>query len=173
MHPWRALAQRGFSVLELTLSVTVVLVFAAVLLERMLYDQEAAEKARMELEVTALKLALQVRVGTQIAEQRPLDYPALARENPVRWLDEPMAGYRGEPGPEEAKLLPGGSWYFDQQALELVYLPRLDRHLSAEGSGRKRVRWRVQMLRASAGARQDDAATIGLRLVAAEGYRWF
>jgi hypothetical protein len=139
----------------------------------MLFYQEAAEKARMDLEVTTLKLALQVRIGTQIAEHRPVDYPALVRENPMRWLDEPMGGYRGEPGPEEAKLLPGGSWYFDGQALELVYLPRLDRHLSAEGSGRKRVRWRVQMLRASDGARQDDAATIGLRLVAVEGYRWF
>ena len=61
----------------------------------------------MELEVTTLKLALQARIGTQIAEHQPVDYPAMARGNPVRWLDAPMAGYRGEPGPEEAKLLPG------------------------------------------------------------------
>jgi len=153
--------------------VAVVLVFAGVLLERMLFYQEVAEKARMELEVTTLKLALQVRIGAQIAEHQPVDYPALARENPVRWLDAPMAGYRGEPGPEEAKLLPGASWYFDRQALELIYLPRLDLHLHAEGGGRKRVRFRVQQLRASAGARKDDAAMIGLRLAPVEAYRWF
>jgi hypothetical protein len=31
----------------------------------------------------------------------------------------------------------------------------------------------VQVLRAQAGARKDDAAMIGLRLVPAERYRWF
>jgi hypothetical protein len=169
----RARYQHGSSALELAVSVAVVLMFAGALLERMLFYQEAAEKARMELEMTTLKLALQARIGTQIAEHQPVDYPAIARDNPVRWLDAPMPGYRGEPGPEEAKLLPGGSWYFDRQALELVYLPRLDLHLKADGSGRKRVRFRVQVLRAQAGARKDDAAMIGLRLVPVEGYRWF
>ena len=41
------------------------------------------------------------------------------------------------------------------------------------GIGRKRVRFRVQVLRAAGGARKDDAAMIGLRLVPVEGYRWF
>jgi general secretion pathway protein G len=169
----RARSQNGFSALELAVSVSVVLVFGGVLLERMLFYQEVAEKAGMELEVTTLKLALQARIGTQIAEHQPVDYPAMARDNPVRWLDAPMAGYRGEPGPEEARLLSGGSWYFDRQALELIYLPTLDLHLEADSTGRKRVRFRVQVLRAQAGARKDDAAMIGLRLVPVEGYRWF
>jgi prepilin-type N-terminal cleavage/methylation domain-containing protein len=165
--------QYGFSLVELIVAATAVLICAGVLLERLLFYQEAAEKARMELEVTALKLALQVRIGTQIAEHQPVDYPALARENPVRWLDAPMTGYRGEPGPEEAKLVPGGSWYFDRQALELVYLPRLNRHLDAGGSAGNSVRFRVQLLRAGTGARKDDPATIGLRLVPVVAYRWF
>ena len=42
-----------------------------------------------------------------------------------------------------------------------------------DGTGRKRVRFRVQVLRAQAGARKDDAAMIGLRLVPVERYRWF
>jgi prepilin-type N-terminal cleavage/methylation domain-containing protein len=165
--------QYGFSAVELIVAVTVVLICAGVLLERLLFYQEAAEKARMELEVTALKLALQVQIGARIAEHQRVDYPALARENPVRWLDASMAGYRGEPGPEEAKLLPGGSWYFDRQALELVYLPRLNRYLDAGGIARNCVRFRVQLLRAARGARKDDPATIGLRLVPVAAYRWF
>jgi hypothetical protein len=122
----------------------------------------------MELEVTKLKVALQARIGTQITEHRPVDYPAMARENPVTWLDVPMLGYLGEPGPAEAQLLPGGSWYFDRQALELVYIPRRDAYLEPDSSGRKRVRFRLQVLRAQEGARKDDAAMIGLRLVPAE-----
>jgi general secretion pathway protein G len=169
----RSRSQSGFSLLELWVSVTVVLVFAGVLLERMLFYQEAAEKARMELVVTTLKLALQARIGAQIAEHKPVDYPAMARDNPVSWLDAPMVDYRGEPGPQEAMLLPRGTWYFDRQALELVYLPRLDRHLAPDSAGRKRARFRLQMLRAQAGARKDDAAMVGLRLVPVEAYRWF
>lgn len=173
MNLARARPQRGFSLLELAVCVAIVLAFAAVLLERMRFYQEAAEKARMELEVTTLKLAVQARIGARIAEHQPVDYPAMARENPVRWLDAPPMGYRGEPGPQEAKLLPRGSWYFDRQALELVYLPRLDRHLAPDSSGSKRVRFRLQTLRAQAGARKDDAAMIGLKLVPVEAYRWF
>jgi general secretion pathway protein G len=166
-------SQHGFNTIEMIVAVAIVLVFAGVLLERLLFYQEAAEKARMELEVTALKLALQAQIGSRIAEHERVDYPALARENPVRWLDAPMAGYRGEPGPQEAKLLPGGSWYFDRSTLELVYVPRLRRHLHADGGDRNGLRFRVQMLRAQAGARKDDLATVGLRLVPASAYRWF
>ena len=163
----------GFSTVELTVAVAIVLLFAGVLLERLLFYQEAAEKARMELEITALKLALQVQVGTRIAEHRPVDYPVLAQENPVRWLDAPMAGYRGEPGPEEAKLMTGGSWYFDRTSLELVYVPRLHRHLRADGGGGEDVRFRIELMRAQAGARKDDLATAGLRLVPVTAYSWF
>jgi len=166
-------SQHGFNKVELTVSVAIVLVFAGVLLERLLFYQEAAEKARMELEVTALKLALQVQIGTRIAEHRQVDYPALARENPMRWLDAPMSGYRGEPGAEEAKLMAGGSWYFDRSALELVYVPRLRRHLQADGRDGQDVRFRVELLWPQAGARKDDFATVGLRLVPVAAYRWF
>lgn len=165
-------SQHWFSTVELTVAVAIVLVFAGVLLDRLLFYQEAAEKARMELEVTALKLALQVQVGTRIAEHRRVDYPVLALENPVRWLDAPMAGYRGEPGPQEAQLLPGGSWYFDRGSRELVYVPRLRRHLHADGIDPNDVRFRVQTMRAEAGARKDDVATVGLRLVPVAAYRW-
>jgi hypothetical protein len=150
-----------------------VLVLAGVLLERLLFYQEAAEKARMELEVAALKLALQVQIGTRIAEHRQVDYPALARENPVHWLDVPMSSYRGEPGPQEAQLMAGGSWYFDRSALELVYVPRLRRHLRADSGGGKDVRFRIELMQAQAGARKDDRATVGLRLVPVAAYRWF
>jgi general secretion pathway protein G len=169
----RASPRRGFSLLELVVSIVIVMVLAGVLLGRLLFYQEAAEKARMELEVTKLKVALQARIGARITEHWPVDFPAMARENPVTWLDAPLEGYRGEPGPQEAGLLPGGTWYFDRQALELVYLPRLDLHLEPDSSGRKRVRFRLQVLRAQAGARKDDAAMIGLQLVPAEAYRWF
>ena len=173
MPPSCPVPHRGFSLLELAVSLAVIAVFAGVLLQRLQFYQEAAEKARIELEVTKLKLALQARVGAQIAEQRPVDFAAVARENPMSWLDQPMTGYRGESGPAEARLVPPGSWYFDRDRLELVYRPVRDRYLAPDSTGRKRVRIKVEVLRARAGARKDDDAMRGLQLRLVETYRWF
>jgi general secretion pathway protein G len=166
-------AQTGLTLLELVVSITVSLLVAGVLLDRFLFYQEVAEKARIELEIVKLKLALQVRVGALIAEHRQVDYAAMVRENPVRWLDEPMAGYRGEPGPAEATLLPGGVWYFDREQGHLVYLLNSSRHFIPDSQGRKRIRLMVRTVRAGSGARRNDQAVIGLQVVPVEPYRWF
>jgi general secretion pathway protein G len=159
--------------LELAVAFALIALFAALLLQRMHYYQEAAERARIELEVTKLKVALQARIGAHIAEHRAVNYAAMARENPVGWLDQPMAGYRGEPGPAEAGLLPPGSWYFDREAAVLVYLPLRHANLAPDQSGRKRLRFRIRVVRAEAGPRKDDAAVVGLKLTPVEPFKWF
>jgi general secretion pathway protein G len=169
----RCWSQAGLTLIELLVSVSVILLVSGVLLDRFLDYQEAAEKARIELEIVKLKLALQARIGALIAEHREVNYFALARENPVRWLDDPMAGYRGEPGPAEAQLLPRGSWYFDRIDAHLVYLVDSGRHFAPDSEGRKRVRLHVKMVRARAGARSGDDAVIGLQVAPVEPYRWF
>ena len=162
----------GFSLLELAVCIAVILAVAGALLSRVHYYQEAAERADMEYTANTLKLALQLRIGRDLGRQRAVDYPAVASENPVGWLQQPMKGYRGEVGHAEARLLPRGSWYFDRTQGELVYLPLRDSWLAPDSAGKKRIRFRVRMVRADAGARKDDAAVVGVRLDAAEAYRW-
>src|ERR1700694_5982383 len=118
----------GFSLLELVVSIALIAVFAGVLLTRLLFYQEWAEKAVMELEATTLKLALQVHIGDLIARNQPLDYAAIARENPMQWLEQPVVGYVGEFGGDVSAELPRGSWYFDRSRAELVYVLNLDRN---------------------------------------------
>lgn len=161
---------RGFSLLENVVSVTLIGVFCGLLLERLTYYQEAAEKAVMELEVNKLKLALQVHIGDLIARNRALDYAEIARENPVLWLDQPPVGYRGEFSSDASAELPRGSWYFDRSNAELVYLLNQDRNFRSPSEGRARVRWRVKTIRPAAGG---DGAVIGLQLAPAEPYSWF
>ncbi len=158
--------------LELAVCVALIGVFAALLLERMLYYQEAAEKAVMELEANKLKLALQVHVGDLIARNRPLDYPRIARENPIGWLDRPPVGYRGEFDGDVSADLPKGSWYFDRPNAEVVYLVKLDRNLQVGSRGNARVRWRVKLIRPE-GVAAKDSAVMGMQLVPVEPYRWF
>jgi prepilin-type N-terminal cleavage/methylation domain-containing protein len=165
-------AQRGFSLLELAIALAIVLVVAGVLLNRLRLYQEAAERADMEYTVNTLRLALQLRIGHELGRHLPIDYAAVARENPVSWLEAPMKGYRGEPGPAEAALLPRGSWYFDGERRELVYLPLRDSHLAADDEGPKRVRFKARLVRAESAARKDDAATVGVTFGPAQPYRW-
>jgi general secretion pathway protein G len=169
----RCSPQAGLTLIELLVSITVILLVSGVLLNRFLYYQEAAEKACIELEIAKLKLALQARIGALIAEHKEVNYFALARENLVKWLDEPMVGYRGEPGPAEAQLLPPGSWYYDRSDAQLVYLVNSGRYFAPDSEGRKRVRLQVKMVRAQAGARSVDDAVIGLQVAPVEPYRWF
>src|SRR5580765_8285047 len=86
----------GFSALELALAIALIAIFASVLLDRLLYYQEAYEKANMEYWANVLKLGLQIRVGHLMAQNRVVDYAEVARENPMTWLDEAAPGYRGE-----------------------------------------------------------------------------
>jgi general secretion pathway protein G len=163
---------RGFTLLELTVSLAVILAVAGILLHRVQYYQEAAERAQMEYIANTLKLALQLRIARDLGQQRPVDYAGIQRENPVSWLEQPMPGYRGEVGPAEAQLLPRGSWYFDRAQAEVVYLPLRDSQLSPDGAGRKRVRWHLRIVKADAGARKDDPAVLGLRLEPVVPYKW-
>jgi hypothetical protein len=157
---------------ELAVCIALIAVFAGLLLERLQYYQEAAEKAVMELEANNLKLALQVHIGDLIARNQALDYPQLARENPVGWMDQPPLGYRGEFDGDVSAQLPKGSWYFDRTSAEVVYVVNLDRNFRPASGGSTRVRWRVKLVRPE-GVAAKDSMVIGMRLVPVEPYRWF
>ena len=163
---------RGFTLLELAVCLVVIAVLTGTLLVRLRYYQEAAERAEMEYTANTLKLALQLRIGHDLGQQRQVDFGAVLRENPVSWLEKPMQGYRGEVGRTEAHLMPPGSWYFDRTRGELVYLPLRDSGLAPDSEGRKRIRFHTRLVGAQAGARRDDDAVLGVQLVPVEPYRW-
>ena len=162
----------GFSVLELVVSIALISVFAGLLLERLLYYQEAAEKAVMELEASKLKLALQVHIGDLIVRNQTLNYAQIARENPIGWLDRPPVGYRGEFDGDASTELPKGSWFFDRSKGEVVYLAKLDRNLQSGSGAPARLRWRIKVVRPE-GMDAKNASVMGMQLVPVEPYRWF
>ena len=162
----------GFSLFELTVCIALIGVFAGVLLDRLLYYEEVAEKAVVELQATTLKVALQVHIGDLISRNQKLDYAVIARENPMRWLEQPLVGYRGEFSTDAAAELPKGSWYFDRSTAELVYLVKLDRNFRPASDGPTRVRWHVRLVRPE-GAPTKDSTVVGLQFVPVAPYRWF
>lgn len=162
----------GFTLLELLVALAVIGVCASVLLERLLYYEEAAEKASMEYVVNVLKVGLQARIGHLMAQSQVVDFIAVAHENPVTWVDVPIPGYRGEVVATPDPQMPGGSWYYDRTARELVYVAGLSRYLEHDAQRRPRVHFRVKVVRPEDAAARDDMV-LGLQLVPAGQYRWF
>jgi prepilin-type N-terminal cleavage/methylation domain-containing protein len=162
----------GLTLIELLIVVCIIGVLAAVLLERLRFYQEAAEKAAMEYNVGALKSALQLRVAAMLVRGEERNIESLASANPIGWLMEPPPGYRGEfraPAP----AVPRGSWYFDAARSELVYVPDLDAHLERLADGSKRLRFRVRLDFEPTAPGSEQKRIAGMRIEPVSPYVWF
>ena len=165
-------AGRGFTLIELIVVVCIVAVSAALLVDRLRFYQEAAEKAAMEYTVAAVKSALQLQVAAMLIRGEARDIRSLARANPINWLMEPPRGYRGEfRAPQPA--VPRGSWYFDASRSELVYVPNLDGHLERLPDGSKRLRFRVRLEFEPAKSGSRRGVLSATRIEPLMPYRWF
>lgn len=167
-------AGQGFTLVELIIVVCIVALSAALLVDRLRFYQEAAEKAAMEYTVGAVRSALQLRVAAMLMRGEERNIESLARANPVDWLMEPPRGYRGEfRAPQPA--VPRGSWYFDVGRNELVYVPDLDSHLERLADGSKRLRFRVhfEFEPARPGSGRKRGILTATRIEPVMPYTWF
>jgi len=165
---------RGLTLIELIVVICIIGVSATLLLDRLRFYQEAAEKAAMEYTVGAVKSALQLQVAAMLVRGEERNIELLARVNPTGWLKEPPPGYRGEfRAPQPA--VPRGSWYFDATKSELVYVPDLDGHLKVLADGSKRLRFRVRFEFAPAepDPERKRLAFTGVRIELVTPYTWF
>jgi prepilin-type N-terminal cleavage/methylation domain-containing protein len=171
----RRCACAGFTLIELIVVISLVAIFFAVALDRLLLYQEHAEKAAMDQTIAAIKSGLQLRAAVLLVRGEERNIGALARTNPVEWLVEPPAGYRGEFLAPNVNL-PRGSWYFDAAQSELVYLPNRDTHLKFLSEGDNRIRFRAELdFEPAVGSdtERKHRPLVGTRVVAVTPYVWF
>jgi len=158
---------RGFSLLELVVSLTLVAVLVGVFLDRALYYREQAEKSAMEQVAQDLQSSVNLRVAELALENRFGELATLAAENPMELLARPPRNYRG--------LLPGsgvqevvtGNWYFDKTSKEVVYFIDLGENFTPDENGRKRVAWHIVLVPGERGLPQ------WARFELVRPYRWF
>ena len=167
----RPRASPGLTLIELIVVVCIIALCAVLALNRLRFYQEAAEKAAMEYTVAVVKSALQLRVAAMLLRGEEKNIGSLALANPVEWLTELPAGYRGEFRAQQPNV-PPGSWYFDATRKELVYVPDLDGHLERLADGSKRLRFRVR-LDEPAQSGPERKRTTGMRVEPVTPYTWF
>jgi prepilin-type N-terminal cleavage/methylation domain-containing protein len=173
----RSARSRGFTLIELSATLVVVAILAAVLF-RMLTDYaEGAEKAAMEQVASSVRAGLHLRVAGMIALGGEEAIPKLADQNPMEWLSDKPHIYVGEIyGVAPPELAPPRSWYFDSKAKELVYRASRTRHLDAPRNPHDEIRFKVTIEQGRlAGTERLGTALRGIRrteLRPVEPYRW-
>ena len=165
--------QRGFSLFEFVVAITIVVIFGGVLLQRMLYLQEAAEMTAMDMTVANLRTGLRYKTGDLLIRDKVSEIATLADENPVNWLQNPPENYLGEFDRAPDKDL-RGKWYFDKTRHELVYTINNRRHFLPASDQDFALRWQAVRVQAK---EQGNSGNKGnpqwVSLVQLAGGRWF
>lgn len=161
---------RGFTLFELAVAIMIISALAAVLLNRLSYYQEMAEKAAMESTVRVIKTGLQIHLAELIIANREGDAGVLEAEDPTQWLDARPRNYGGD---YREPAVPG-TWYFDPDKRQLVYVVITGNRLELDTStGGKQLRFRARLLkdRLQLPGGQVER-TSGVALVPVTPYRW-
>ena len=161
---------RGFTLLELVISLMVMGTLSAVLLSRLAYYQETAERIAMETTVRLIKTGLQIRLAELIIANRQSEAGVLEVEDPVQWLERRPANYGGV----FHDYANPGTWYFDEQARQLVYVANAASRLEIDGrSGARVLRFRAKLLKNRVLAAGGPVESVGgVTLAAVQPYRW-
>jgi prepilin-type N-terminal cleavage/methylation domain-containing protein len=163
-------ASRGFTLIELMVAIAIIAIAVALLLNRLAYHQEMAEKAAMEAVLRAVKTGLQVRLAELIATRRQGQAAVLETEDPMRWLDARPDNYGGVYG----EVVERGKWYFDPVPRHLVYLVNAGDRLEIDGgaeAGELRFQPRLLKDRINLGGGSLETVTT-VTLVPVTRYRW-
>lgn len=167
--------QAGFSLFELIVVICIVALLAGLLLNRLQFYQEAAEKAVMQQTAAAIKSALQMRVASYMIAGRDNEIDKLRNENPVNFLQEKPDNYAGEfRGDAYLKVTPG-SWYFDSASLEFVYTVQRADNFKPGPDGRKWIRYRVRIVYedVSGSGTPPKKVLVAATFGPVQAYRWF
>ena len=136
---WR---QRGAGYLEFAVVAIVFAILTGILLRKMEFYQEEGERLAVQQVVTSLRAARASRSVSLYVRGNEAEIEALARQNPMDWLERRPPNYAGEFDAPAAGTVPAGHWYFDRKTATLSYL--LNKREYFIGSDSKRLNFKVK-----------------------------
>lgn len=170
---------RGFTLIELAVVVSIIAVLASILLSRLLFYHEEAEKTAMEQTLGTLRSALHLQIAGYLLNGKTEEISRLTEQNPMNWLAEKPTNYVGEYYSPKPGLIATGNWYFDVPTKNLVYLAHSYDHLHVTGEENK-LRFQAKVVSSSslgsvsAPVDKSDSKLIeGIVLEPVVSYQWF
>lgn len=137
--------QRGFSLLELAVVVSIVAVLAGALLNRVSFYREQAEQAAVRNIVGVLRSSLHMRSAQLLATGRNTEISKLTMLNPMDLLAQKPANYLGEYFTPQNFNISRGNWYFNRQKFLLVYITGTG--ATFQGADPKQYKYRIELLK--------------------------
>lgn len=134
--------QAGYTLFEFSVAAAIFAILAAVLLERMTFYQDEAERAATQKMVADLQSVLTMRAATLRAQNRADEIADLAGQNPMEWAVHKPFHYRGQFYSPAAQDIEPGTWYFDRTTRKLVYVFREGKSFLSGAT--KRVYFKVE-----------------------------
>jgi len=169
-------SSKGFTLIELIVVITIVVVMAGLFLNRMLFYIEQAEKTAMVEVSNAIQSALTMQYGQILTRGKPSDLPALAQDNPMNWLQKKPRNYAGEFYDPTPLSVESGNWVFDLKTRNLIYVVRNANYFKPGKDGKKWIRFHVAVDHEASRlpSLQNTAPELtGILFVPVEPYAWF
>lgn len=166
---------KGFTLIELIIVISIVVILAGLFLVRVPFYQEQAEKAAMQQVAGAIQSALVLRYGALVARGagNEKELSRLATENPMNWLQQKPENYAGEFYAPSPRAVGPGQWVFDLQSRDLIYIPDRSDYFVAGKDGNKWIRFHVQLEFEPALGRPESGKELSSTLFKpAEPYHW-
>jgi prepilin-type N-terminal cleavage/methylation domain-containing protein len=171
----RLKASKGFTLIELIVVIAIISTLMGVLLSRVWFYQEQAEKAAMQQVAGALQSSLILQYSQLLARDQTDEIKNLISRNPINLLMRPPKNYVGEFNGLAIELIPPGNWGFDLKSRELIYIPFRTQNFKPDKDGKKIVRFRARVEygtgRGGPKSRAGKEVT-GVAIEPVEPYQW-
>jgi hypothetical protein len=165
-------AQRGASVLQLSVTVVIIGLLMVLLLERVDFYRELAEKTAMEQLAREMGWALRLRAAELMLANRNDEIGKLDGANPIEATEMQVANYAGAGTSAQERSVPDGRWYFNTQTRELLYFPELTSNFVKQEAARPRIAWKAVVVQ-QATQPGGRIRPLWVRFELVTSYRWF
>jgi prepilin-type N-terminal cleavage/methylation domain-containing protein len=168
--------QRGFTLLELVVVITIIVVLMGLFLNRAMFYMEQAEKTAMEQVAGSIQSALTMQYGQMLTRGKESDLAALVQDNPMNWMQKKPRNYSGEFYDPTPLAVESGNWVFDLRSRELVYIVRNADHFKPGRDGKKWIRFHVAVKHSASrlpSLQNSPPELTGILFEPAESYSWF
>ncbi|BBB31510.1 type II secretion system protein [Neptunomonas japonica] len=162
--------QKGFTLLELVISMLVIVILYGVLSTRLGRVAESAERAAVYGVLGQVRQQLNLRLAKFYIDGSPSKAKALINENPFSWISPPPSQYAGEVN-DVAEVLVKGRWYFDTATKQLVYRVKRNNKLKIEGGEQRNLKF-VLKLSGNAADTQQKRAVYSIKIQTVRPFVW-
>lgn len=167
---------KGFTLIELVIVITIIVVLMGLFFNRVLFYQEQAEKVAMESVVGTIQSALTMQYGQILTRGKASDVPALAQDNPMNWLQKTPRNYSGEFYDPTPLAVAPGHWMFDLKTRDLVYVLSNATNFKPGRDGKKWIRFHAVVNHQASrlpSLQNDTPKLTGLLFEPLAPYSWF